>query len=104
MKSYNESYSENDSNGNNQSEEKSKYNGNDNENENKDNNGNDNGNDNGNSKSENNVYWCFGEASEYKGWVIKLVLTTPVKFQEKVKFSLSLSTLNTLRLFISLHY
>lgn len=40
--------------------------------------GNDNGNDNGN--SENNVYWCFGEASEYKGWVIKLVLTTPVKF------------------------
>ena len=39
-----------------------------------------NDNDNGNSKSENNVYWCFGEASEYKGWVIKLVLTTPVKF------------------------
>ena len=38
------------------------------------------GNDNGNSKSENNVYWCFDEASEYKGWVIKLVLTTPVKF------------------------
>lgn len=64
MKSYNES------------EEKSKYNGNDNEDENKDNNGNDNG----NSKSENSVYWCFDEASEYKGWVIKLVLTTPVKF------------------------
>lgn len=52
MKSYNESDSENDNNGN----------------------------DNGNSNSENNVYWCFGEASEYKGWVIKLVLTTPVKF------------------------
>lgn len=100
MKSYNESDSENDSNGNNQSEEKSKYNGNDNEDENKDNNDNDNG----NSKSENNVYWCFDEASEYKRWVIKLDLTTPVKFQEKVKFSLSLSTLNTLRLFISLHY
>lgn len=29
---------------------------------------------------ENSVYWCFDEASEYKGWVIKLVLTTPVKF------------------------
>ena len=27
-----------------------------------------NDNDNGKSKSENNVYWCFGEASEYKGW------------------------------------
>lgn len=32
------------------------------------------------SESENSVYWCFNEASEYKGWVIKLVLTTPVKF------------------------
>lgn len=29
---------------------------------------------------ENSVYWCDSEASEYKGWVIKLVLTTPVKF------------------------
>ena len=29
---------------------------------------------------ENSVCWCFDEASEYKGWVIKLVLTTPVKF------------------------
>ena len=80
VKSYNESDSENDSNGNNQSEK-----GSDNQ-------------------SENSVYWCFDEASEYKGWVIKLVLTTPVKFQEKVKFSFSLSTLNTLRLFISLYY
>jgi hypothetical protein len=35
---------------------------------------------NGNNQSENSVYWCFNEASEYKGWVIKLVLTTPVKF------------------------
>lgn len=24
------------------------------------------------------MYWCDSEASEYKGWVIKLVLTTPV--------------------------
>lgn len=39
---------------------------------------------NGNNQSENSVYWCFNEASEYKGWVIKLDLTTPVKFQEKV--------------------
>ena len=53
---------------------------------------------------ENSVCWCDSEASEQEGWVIKLDLTTPVKFQEKVKFSLSLSTLNTLRLFISLHY
>lgn len=29
---------------------------------------------------ENSVYWCDSEASEYKGWVIKLDLTTPVKF------------------------
>mgnify|MGYP000501998076 CR=1 FL=1 len=29
---------------------------------------------------ENSVCWCFDEASEYKGWVIKLDLTTPVKF------------------------
>lgn len=29
---------------------------------------------------ENSVYWCLDEASEYKGWAIKLVLTTPVKF------------------------
>lgn len=29
---------------------------------------------------ENGVCWCFDEASEYKGWVIKLDLTTPVKF------------------------
>ena len=50
-----------------------KSNNNDNDNE-------DNGNDNGNSKSENSVYWCFDEASEYKWWVIKLDLTTPVKF------------------------
>lgn len=64
MKSYNESDSENDSKGYIDNEEKSKYNGNDND----------------NSKSENNVYWCFDEASEYKGWVIKLDLTTPVKF------------------------
>ena len=76
MKSYNESDSENDSKGYIDNEEKSKYNGNDNEDEGKDNNGNDND----NSKSENNVYWCFDEASEYKGWVIKLDLTTPVKF------------------------
>ena len=26
------------------------------------------------------VCWCFDEASKYKGWVIKLDLTTPVKF------------------------
>lgn len=26
------------------------------------------------------VYKCDSEASEYKGWVIKLNLTTPVKF------------------------
>ena len=39
---------------------------------------------NGNNQSENSVYWCFDEASEYNGWVIKLDLTTPVKFQEKV--------------------
>lgn len=31
-------------------------------------------------ENENSVYWCFDEASEYKGWVIKLDLTTPVKF------------------------
>lgn len=99
MKSYNESYSENEGKGYIDNEKKSKYNGNDNEDEGKDNNGNDNngsdneddngnsngnsksnGNDNSNDKSENNVYWCFDEASEYKGWVIKLVLTTPVKF------------------------
>lgn len=30
--------------------------------------------------NENSVCWCFDEASEYKGWVIKLDLTTPVKF------------------------
>lgn len=106
MKSYNESYSENDSendsNGNNQSYSESYSNGN-NQSEN---NGNGNNEDegNGNNQSEGNVYWCFGEASEQEGWVIKLDLTTPVKFQEKVKFSLSLSTLNILRLFISLHY
>lgn len=29
---------------------------------------------------ENSVCWCLDEASEYKGWVIKLDLTTPVKF------------------------
>ena len=29
---------------------------------------------------ENSVYWCDSETSEYKGWVIKLDLTTPVKF------------------------
>lgn len=29
---------------------------------------------------ENSVCWGFDEASEYKGWVIKLDLTTPVKF------------------------
>lgn len=29
---------------------------------------------------ENSVCWCFDEASEQEGWVIKLVLTTPVKF------------------------
>ena len=63
---------------------------------------------NGNDKDYNDnkyrVYKCDSEASEQEGWVIKLDLTTPVKFQEKVKFSLSLSTLNILRLFISLHY
>lgn len=32
------------------------------------------------SDNENWMYWCNSEASEYKGWVIKLVLTTPVKF------------------------
>ena len=52
----------------------------------------------------NEMYQCDSEASEYKGWVFKLDLDAPVKFQEKVKFSLSLSTLNILRLFISLHY
>lgn len=31
-------------------------------------------------KNENSVYWCFNGGSEYKGWVIKLDLTTPVKF------------------------
>lgn len=43
---------------------------------------------NGNDKDYNDnkyrVYKCDSEASEYKGWVIKLDLTTPVKFQEKV--------------------
>lgn len=34
----------------------------------------------GDNDDENSVYWCFDEASEYKGWVIKLDLTTPVKF------------------------
>ena len=29
---------------------------------------------------ENSVCWCFDGASKYKGWVIKLDLTTPVKF------------------------
>lgn len=29
---------------------------------------------------EDSVCWWFDEASEYKGWVIKLDLTTPVKF------------------------
>lgn len=38
--------------------------------------------------NKNEMYQCFDEASEYKGWVIKLDLTTPVKFQEKVKFLL----------------
>lgn len=42
-------------------------------------------NDDGNSKDDdddwkNRMYQCVSEASEYKGWVIKLVLTTPVKF------------------------
>ena len=32
------------------------------------------------SDNENWMYWCNSEASEYKGWVIKLDLTTPVKF------------------------
>lgn len=55
--------------------------GNDNENEMKSYNESDSENDsNGNNYSENSVYWCFDEASEYKGWVIKLDLTTPVKF------------------------
>ena len=31
-------------------------------------------------KNENSVYWCFNEGSEYKGWVIKFILDTPVKF------------------------
>lgn len=32
------------------------------------------------SDNENWMYWCNSEASEYNGWVIKLDLTTPVKF------------------------
>lgn len=57
----------------------------DNDYEDKDNNGNEeesdnNGNDSGNSNSENNVCWCFDEASEYNPRVIKLDLDTPVKF------------------------
>lgn len=50
---------------------------------NKDNDDDDSDNDDDDSKSdsiENSVYWCLDEASEYKGWVIKLDLTTPVKF------------------------
>lgn len=47
----------------------------------KNNKGSDNENNKGSdNENENSVYWCFDEASEYKGWVIKLVLTTPVKF------------------------
>lgn len=107
MKSYNESDSENDSNGNNQSEN-SVYWCFDNDSKNvEDDSKSDEDDSKSDSKSdsnENSVCWCFDEASKRKGWAIKLVLTTPVKFQEKVKFSLSLSTLNTLRLFISLHY
>lgn len=56
MKSYNESDSDGDSNGDSNGDNES-----DNE-------------------SENSVYWCVSKASEYKGWVIKLDLTTPVKF------------------------
>lgn len=33
-----------------------------------------------NNEDDYSVYWCDSEASEYKGWVIKLDLTTPVKF------------------------
>lgn len=90
MKSYNESDSENDSesdsngnngnNGNNQSDSENDSNGN---NQSNDSNDSDDSN-----QSENSVYWCFDEASEQEGWVIKLDLTTPVKFQEKVKFLL----------------
>lgn len=32
------------------------------------------------SDNENWMYWCNNEASEYKGWVIKFILDTPVKF------------------------
>ena len=85
---------ENENNENGDDENKNDENKNDGDDENK----------NGDNGDENEMYQCFDETSEYKWWVIKLDLTTPVKFQEKVKFSLSLSTLNTLRLFISLHY